>query len=84
MFPGCGKCLGSDIGAKAPDAIMSGWWGRGLEIVAMVGLMFGVEVAAAPTGGSYKEGSTINVGLLETGTKEGGEVGGDETVGELV
>lgn len=52
--------------------------------MAMVGLMFGVEVAAAPTGGSYKEGSTIDVGLFETGTKEGGEVGGDEAVGELV
>lgn len=51
--------------------------------MAMVGLMFGVEIAAAPTGGSYKEGSTIDVGLFETGTKEG-EVGGDETVGELV
>jgi len=63
---------------------MSGWWGRGLEIVAMVGLMIGVEVAATPTGGSCKEGSTVDVGLFETGTKEGGEVGGDETVGELV
>lgn len=52
--------------------------------MAMVGLMIGVEVAATPTGGSCKEGSTVDVGLFETGTKEGGEVGGDETVGELV
>jgi len=36
--------------------------------VAMVGLV-GVEVAAARTGGSFKGGSIVDIGLFTTGTK---------------
>ena len=49
----------------------------------MVGLIVGVEVAAARTGGSHMEDTIVGVGLFETGTWEGDEGGGDEIVGEV-